>query len=55
MVTPVKFITKITTYNEIREAVQTGLRLFPVVDSKSDLKRGRGWKINSIKFQIHKC
>ncbi|UMM41275.1 hypothetical protein L5515_017608 [Caenorhabditis briggsae] len=34
MVTPVKFITKITTYNEIREAVQTGLRLFPVVDSK---------------------
>uniref|UniRef100_A0A1I7UQA3 Chloride channel protein n=1 Tax=Caenorhabditis tropicalis TaxID=1561998 RepID=A0A1I7UQA3_9PELO len=35
MVTPVKFITKITTYNDIREAVQTGLRLFPVVDSKS--------------------
>ncbi|EGT30588.1 CBN-CLH-4 protein [Caenorhabditis brenneri] len=35
MVTPVKFITKITTYNEIREAVQTGLRLFPVVDTKS--------------------
>nr|pir hypothetical protein T06F4.2 - Caenorhabditis elegans [Caenorhabditis elegans] len=35
MVTPVKFITKITTYNEIREAVQTGLRLFPVVDSKN--------------------
>ncbi|KAF1747724.1 hypothetical protein GCK72_024190 [Caenorhabditis remanei] len=35
MVSPVKFITKITTYNEIREAVQTGLRLYPVVDSKN--------------------
>uniref|UniRef100_A0A8R1DEU5 Chloride channel protein n=1 Tax=Caenorhabditis japonica TaxID=281687 RepID=A0A8R1DEU5_CAEJA len=35
MITPVKFITKVTTYSDIREAVQTGLRLFPVVDTKN--------------------
>ncbi|CAI2356971.1 unnamed protein product [Caenorhabditis sp. 36 PRJEB53466] len=35
MVTPVKFITKVTTYNNIRDMVETGLRLFPVVDSQN--------------------
>lgn len=49
MVTPVKFITKVTTYNDIRDMVQTGLRLFPVVDSKSETAEdSREDELNSI-------